>query len=407
MLEGKNIMFLVDRYNPYPSANGICCENIIEAFLENHCNVWIGSYKLPNDKLNKHNNCNLFSIGNITEIDNKTSFFVKLFHYCRWIFPFRKYPATLNYKKANAIIKKCRKIIAEESINYVICFHFPVEVLYAGYKLKSFFPKLIFISYIIDPIYGGFVPNHLSVDYCNKKNIRWENLFFERYDLNILMKSNFRLHDSTIINDRILKKTIALDVPYLKNNNKILQNKRENHTPVVFFCGLLEYPRRNVKFILDLAKKMINVKFVFAGRTNYKELMNSKPYDNIEYLGEISHTQVLKHLDESDFFLNLGVKSKSAVSGKIFEYMSYGKPIISTYSFDEEPCINYLKQYPLSYLIDENDTNLDRQVKDLSSFINNKKNCLVNFDSVKKQFIENLPESFYYFVDNFFEGGKK
>ena len=137
MISKKNIMFLVDRYIPYPSANGICCENIVQQFVENGCKVWIGSYKFANDSKAIENGCTLFSIGKVKKIENKISLISKIIHYIRWILPLRKFPATLNYRKANIIIKKCKKIIRDYSIDYVVCFHFPVEIIYAGYKLKK------------------------------------------------------------------------------------------------------------------------------------------------------------------------------------------------------------------------------------------------------------------------------
>ena len=80
---------------------------------------------------------------------------------------------------------------------------------------------------------------------------------------------------------------------------------------------------------------------------------------------------------------------------KIFEYMSYGKPIISTAPISNEPCMKYLKTYPLSLVVDENNNSLDCNVEIVESFILN--NCCKHCDSenLKEIYALNTPKAFY------------
>ena len=92
--------------------------------------------------------------------------------------------------------------------------------------------------------------------------------------------------------------------------------------------------------------------------------------------------------------INLGNKESAVIPSNIFEYMSYGKPIISTYSIDDEACIPYLNKYPLSLLLDERETDLKKQRKILEEFILDVKGKSVDFKEIKDIFKNNMPETF-------------
>lgn len=97
--------------------------------------------------------------------------------------------------------------------------------------------------------------------------------------------------------------------------------------------------------------------------------------------------------------LNIGVNTPSAISGKIFEHMYYGKPIISTYSIDNEACIPYLAKYPLSYMIDEIITDLESQAKKLNLFIEEYKNKRISAENIINEFYLNTLNAFINIIE--------
>jgi hypothetical protein len=50
------------------------------------------------------------------------------------------------------------------------------------------------------------------------------------------------------------------------------------------------------------------------------------------------------------------------IPGKIFEYMSTGKPILHFSKFSEDPAITYLKRYPKALIINEWERNIKEQI---------------------------------------------
>ena len=106
------------------------------------------------------------------------------------------------------------------------------------------------------------------------------------------------------------------------------------------------------------------------------------------------HDKLINILKQASFLLNFGVSNPNAISGKIFEYMGFGKPIISTYSIDNEACIPYLKKYPLSFLIDEREKNISKQAIALKKFIEENIDKKVSYEEIAPLFYKNTPQAY-------------
>lgn len=391
----RNVLFLLDYYLPNPSINGVCCENVIKDLIKHGIKVYIGAFR--NDSLKNINIIDgqeIFSVWNGVRLTINNSWKVKVQGYIRWMMPSR-YPSVQNKSITNSIVFKAKKVIVEKNIDTLIAVHIPVETLIAGVELKNEFPCLKTYAYMLDPLAGGFVPRFLPKWYTNKRNRIWEKRIFRFYDKVILMKSSYSYHEMYNKADEWYNKVKYLDVPLLTG---IVENDsigtRFSTKTVISYCGSLEYPRRNVKYILDLIKAQNNrdLLYYFVGNTNHPELFENCP-ENVVYLGQVSHEEVIDLLKHSNILLNLGVRVSSAISGKIFEYMTFGKPIISTFSINDEACIPYLEKYPLSLLLDER-MNPDKQVKVLNDFIEKNKSLRIPVNKVKSIFSESTPEAF-------------
>ena len=61
------------------------------------------------------------------------------------------------------------------------------------------------------------------------------------------------------------------------------------------------------------------------------------------------------YLTEADFLLNIGNDMEYMLPSKIFEYMSYDKPILSSVKCEKDLSINYLKTYQKAHIFNEDD----------------------------------------------------
>lgn len=113
-----------------------------------------------------------------------------------------------------------------------------------------------------------------------------------------------------------------------------LKNKMQG--PVIGFIGSLEY---FIDFdqILEAARILKNFNFVIAGGgreyARIKEQKDMWKLDNLVLTGGLPHPEILRHIDSFDICLNPFKHSPlthGACPIKLFEYMAFKKPVISS-----------------------------------------------------------------------------
>lgn len=103
-------------------------------------------------------------------------------------------------------------------------------------------------------------------------------------------------------------------------------------------------------------------------------------YDGPKQLGRIREAFLA-----SDIFVNIGNSMRNQVPSKLFDYISYGKPIVNICKSRDCPTIPYLRNYPYVLNLFEEDDLLEEQRGVLKEFI--LRNCHKRVDS---ETIQNL-----------------
>jgi len=124
-----------------------------------------------------------------------------------------------------------------------------------------------------------------------------------------------------------IKKTISIyNLPPKENKRKFKSNKQ----PIILSIGKLSYGKGTdviLKTARILQKKLPQVKFVFAGSKNIS-LKQEFP-SNCQYLGRLTHNQVLKLYPQADIFIILS-RWPEPLSRAGLEALSFGLPIIAS-----------------------------------------------------------------------------
>jgi hypothetical protein len=118
-----------------------------------------------------------------------------------------------------------------------------------------------------------------------------------------------------------------------------------------------------------------------------------KPIDttSVELSEEL--LELTEKIAEADVLVNIGNLVSTMVPSKIFEYMSYGKPIISTFDIENEPSAEYLCNYPLSILLDGKSSPEENAAK-LRKFMVYSVGKTVKLESLYEVFYHNTPDAF-------------
>lgn len=294
---------------------------------------------------------------------------------------------------ANKAIKLHEKI----GFDMVVSEHSGVETLLAGYYLKKNYPNVKYLPILWDPILGKKYARYLPLKYAHRKLKDFESSILYVADFVVSMTSHQQILKKYFDDNFLFSKFRFLDLPKL--SRPVLRTKDRVYTKSnslnFVYAGIISLPDRDPYQLLEsldeLGDKDINVS-IFTAR-DVDKFNKRKKYKNIEvtYYNYIKRDKLLSVYESADFFINLGDSYSNMLPSKIFEYMSYGKPIISTYLTEDDCTINYLQRYPLCFLFNQNHP---QPVEELKQFINNNKGVRMNYDKVRELFPHNSPKQY-------------
>ena len=405
----KKILFTIQWYPPKDSANVLCDDKIIQELLktdnyEIHCLVYrpngFAKFDIINGVRIHRFSRGLYFRYYLWARENKSkigALINRIILRIKQILTIPIYPcyeplATLKYAK------EAKKLHKKEKFDIVISEHHGFDSLYAGYKLKKKDYRIKYIPIFWDSLSGGFPAKYLPQSYELYRKKKWENRILNLSDKAIAMKSHEKLLLKTWGNTENYNKFSFLDIPYLvKVFNRTANNETFINKDMITFVFAGSISRRNPQYLIELLAHLPRNDIEFWIICDIRSFDKYNPllekYNFLKLHHYISHQELSDVFLNADFMVNFGVNNPNAISGKIFDYMSYGKPIISTYYIDNEACLPYLKNYPIGLCIDERKP-IEENITVLQAFIEKNLGKTVAFEDVKKAFPYNLPESY-------------
>lgn len=400
----KSVLFLLDYYLPNASANGICASKVIQKFLEEGIQVSVVCYRGES----------ICRMGGATEEVYSIASHLpkrkgshKVFYYLKWLFAKKRLPYE-NKRIGEELFGLAENIVAKNAVDTVVCIHLPIETLLVGKRLKDKYSHLNVVAYMLDSLSGGFLPRWLPAAFCRRKKINWENKNLNRFDKVILMESSRPHHEKYSKSVNWYKEnSVFLDVPALVASSRTSGKKNEREEIVVCFLGTMAPGVRSPYAFLDILFNIVDLKMkvLFIGKNScdVSKYITRSGNIHVDAKGELPYAMAQEYLDEADFLLNLGNVNPNLVPSKIFEYMAYGKPIISTYTCENDSSLQYLRKYPAVHLVDEKEKDRTALAERLETFIKAHRNANISTASIEQYFYKNTPMALY----DFLIGGEK
>ncbi|WP_143315077.1 glycosyltransferase [Clostridium sp. HBUAS56017] len=297
--------------------------------------------------------------------------------------------------------KVLKKTYNEEKYNCVISIYTQIDTVIAGCLIKKKHPEVKFVPYFLDALSGGYGPKIFSNDWVIKRGLKWERKLLQNADKIIVMKSSQKHHEKYSKLEKYYSRITVLDIPLIipKKQEIINTNILDKSKINLVYIGTIQYQIRNPRYILEIFKRINvnNCRLTLIGNNNCHEIIKRAQVESkneIVVMKRISHTYAISVLSNADILVNIGNNISSMVPSKVFEYMSIGKPIISTYSINNEPSLTYLKRYPLSLTIKEDLEHINEAVLQVEKFIKNSNGKLVDFNVIKDEMYINTPQAF-------------
>ena len=232
--------------------------------------------------------------------------------------------------------RKACEIIETEGINHVITTSPPHSTQLIGLKVKKKYPGIKWIADLRDPwadiyYYKQFYPTFIS----------------KRIDSG-LEKNALKKADRIITVGASLKTLFSLKVKGVENKIQVITNgydesdfkgiaPNEPSRFTITYVGTLSdiYPVNGLIAALKnlrLEGKDFLMRFVGTVSENVKELiMSDIPDSSVEFLPYVIHSEAIKYMMSSTVLILIipsHKSNKSIITGKLFEYLATGKPVL-------------------------------------------------------------------------------
>lgn len=392
----KNILFINAESN---SANGVCVNNIAECLKERY-NVFI----ITNMTREKHMNNGvseyyvkprLYNRLVAKKINNRLAAkavqkFAWVINKAKLLMSFFSWPL-ISPLYTFRIYRQEKKLHKKYHFDYIVPVYTLVDGLIATKFLKKKYNDFIYIPYLLDAFSGGYGPSVYSKEHMIKHCLKWEDYLFSNADCVIAMQSSEK-HCEKYWKKELLEKTVFLDIPLYKRMN--YEHINRNNTLSLLYIGTIPIKIRNPEYFFEVFKsiKNDNLSLTFVGCGDCAAVREYAAKDKrVKILPFVSHSEAISLIKETDICINLGNNAANMVPSKVFEYMSYGKPIISVVPIENEPSTPYLVKYKNACIIKEWETvpvSKNKLLDFLGSFVPN--------DTADKSdvFYKNTPKAF-------------
>jgi glycosyltransferase involved in cell wall biosynthesis len=236
----------------------------------------------------------------------------------------------------NFAFKKACSLIEREGINRVITTSPPHSTQLIGLKLKKKYPAIKWIADLRDPwtdiyYYEQFYPTFLS----RKIDLYYEKTVLEKADQIITIGSSLKDLLSSKVNGIADKIEIITNGYDEDDFNGLVSTNPDKLT--ISYIGTLsdDYPINGFLEAL-LRIKDLGISFVlkFAGIVAPKQrdlIILKLGESSVVFLQYITHSEAVTHMMNSTYLLLIIPDhrgNKSIITGKLFEYIAAGKPII-------------------------------------------------------------------------------
>lgn len=332
-------------------------------------------------------------------------FFKKAFHFTGMVLRRYSYSGGLKRKTFRLL----NKIHKQNKIDVLIPCGEPHDAVFAGLAFKKKHPETIFLPYQLDRFANGLslykFPKFQKG--LKERNLKKEEEVLKHANAVYVLKPicpHYETERFVPYQDKI----IPTEHPMLiAHKNGQVDGDSKEFVELVY-AGSLDKKLRNpsnwfeillqVKNIGDLSIQ--NKMFSFGNCEDILKNYEKELGDYFVNAGKIPYSQVVEEYQKADFILTIGNHSTEEVPSKIFDCMSYGKPIVHLYYCEEDPCIPYLKDYPYALCLPLHTDKVKENAEALIDFCRKYRGEKAEFVVVEQIFKECTPK---YVADMFLQ----
>ena len=387
----KKILFLSYNY-PYglfgPST--LCTSRIMEALCQND------AFEVHNISFPQNEKPAYCVLDKVQLHYLKSSPKVK--HHSKYVTQIQNTWRRLNYPRdaraeGYAYYQECLQLIGGQNFDLVVAQCYPEKCAWAGAMLKEngYVNKLMVIFW--DNIYGKLPRRIIPEQYAIKSQRKAEGYIARHADLLISLYPIKSFYEQYGDIPEAEGKRKFLGIPSIMKPKDLPDSPYQNVVKAdkinILYSGTifrLEY----VKYLVDLLNmsakaEIINLIF-FARGISYRdfERLNESFKGNIEHHDWIPLDSLLALYPKVNYFTSFP-GNPTAIRSKVYEYMSYGKPILLLYDDDRDVNVSTFSRYPAFTALDVRES-VDKNNVPLERFITENKGKEIPFEMTESLF---------------------
>lgn len=302
---------------------------------------------------------------------------------------------------AARIYRRGLKICKAHGIDAVIPIYTQIDTLIAAKRIKAKLPQVKFIPYFLDALSGGYGPKVFSRQWTERRGLKWEAKLLGAADKIIMMRSVIphyeKYRDKLTYFDKICFLDLPLFRPQVSGGDSESASHGDKNIIELLFVGTIPAHIRDPKYFIELFGSIggDDIRLTLIGSSTCESYLAdaAKMDGRIKLMGRVDHERAMAAMRRADILVNFGNNDPGMTPSKIFEYMSLGKPIISTAPIKDEPSLVYLQKYPCKYVVDQS-LPREEHVAALESFIRESVGKTVAAERLTETFYLNTPAAF-------------
>lgn len=303
----------------------------------------------------------------------------------------------------NPLVNNLKKVINEslktEAFEYVVLIARPFEAFAAAVPLAKKYTSVRFLGYQVDNFVTGEDANYpkLLLKRRNRERGKLLNIctkYFWRYFITQSVYSKEKKYLQSKAHIKIIGLPLIINQ---RTNSKPLGNRDKCCNVKLVYAGSLLKGFRPPEDCLDILvqlTQMMDVHVDFYQRGNCDDILNTytkKSNGQVVNHGTVSSDEAYKAINSSDVLIAISNFAGDQISGKTFDCISTGKPVLFFYYKDDDFNLEFFKNYKLGLCIKMSPQKVRFNAKIISKFIRENQNLTVSFDEIEKQFCKYTP----------------
>lgn len=290
----------------------------------------------------------------------------------------------INKKDVEAIERDLSRIHADKyDVIVAVMGSFASACAAMRFKKKNPHPKLV--VYQVDPC----LSNEVCPDSTKEERRAFEKELYETADS--IINTPILIEESkSVYPEEIIRKMVPMEFPNVVPVKAVSTPKPEKIR--CLFTGNIYGDFRDPTYTLELFERLkgsVQFEMIGAVDAEAKSKLDSR---SVIYHGAKKLDETKEELKKADILVNIGNRMLNQVPSKIFEYISYGKPVVNICKSRECPTQPYLSKHLYALNLFEEEALLDEQAEKLGEFIQKNYGNRMDCDEIAKLYETCTPQ---------------